>query len=36
MTLFTTPVVYIYLDGVTQRLASLRAYAQKAAPQSLG
>jgi multidrug efflux pump subunit AcrB len=33
MTLFTTPVVYIYLDAVTRRLASLRAFSCKAVPR---
>lgn len=32
MTLFTTPIVYIYLDGITRRLTSLRGRSQKAAP----
>ncbi|MGN1288696.1 MAG: efflux RND transporter permease subunit, partial [Bradyrhizobium sp.] len=32
MTLFTTPVVYIYLDGMTRWFARLRKGAQKAAP----
>jgi len=32
MTLFTTPVVYLYLDGITRRLSSLRAFAQHVMP----
>ncbi|MGF6307287.1 hydrophobe/amphiphile efflux-1 (HAE1) family protein [Bradyrhizobium sp. i1.8.4] len=32
MTLFTTPVVYIYLDGMTRWFAKLRTGAQKTAP----
>jgi hydrophobe/amphiphile efflux-1 (HAE1) family protein len=32
MTLFTTPVVYIYLDRISRSLANLRAVARKDAP----
>jgi hydrophobe/amphiphile efflux-1 (HAE1) family protein len=32
MTLFTTPVVYLYLDGITRRLSSLRAFAPHVMP----